>query len=97
MTMNFQKLMLIVFAGCVALLVSTSAFAQTNGTKVFDPAAERPTLNANEVKVFPVEKIYFSGTSNTVEARRLADIGNFVKERLARLGQFSPIAPTIDS
>jgi hypothetical protein len=53
---------------------------ERDGVKVFDPAAEKISLNGNEVKTFPVEMVYFSGTSNTVEARILADIGNFVKE-----------------
>jgi hypothetical protein len=53
---------------------------ERNGVKVFDPAASQMALNANEVKVFPAERVYFSGTSNTVEARILADIGNFIKE-----------------
>ena len=54
---------------------------ERNGVKVFDPAASQLALNANEVKVFPAEMVYFSGTSNTVEARILADIGNFIKEK----------------
>src|SRR5262245_23451770 len=51
-----------------------------NGVKVVDPPAASITLAKGEVKVFPMEKVYFSGTSNTVEAKILADIGNFVKE-----------------
>ena len=53
---------------------------ERDGVKVFDPAASQLSLNAHEVKVFPAEMVYFSGTSNTVEARILADIGNFIKE-----------------
>src|SRR5215813_13021038 len=51
-----------------------------NGAKVVDPPAATITLAKGEVKVFPVEKVYFNGTSNTVEAKILADIGNLVKE-----------------
>ena len=53
---------------------------ERDGVKVVDPPAEKITLNGGETKTFPVERVYFSGTSNTVEARILADIGNFVKE-----------------
>ena len=53
---------------------------ERDGVKVFDPAAEKMSLGGKETKVFPVEQVYFSGTSNTVEARILADIGNLVKE-----------------
>lgn len=53
---------------------------ERDGVKVVDPPAEKITLNGGETKVFAVERVYFSGTSNTVEARMLADIGNFVKE-----------------
>ena len=53
---------------------------ERDGVKVFDPAASQLSLNAHEVKVFPAERVYFSGTSNTVEGRILADIGNFIKE-----------------
>jgi len=53
---------------------------ERNGVKVFDPPAEKITLNGGETKTFPVQQVYFSGTSNTVEARILADIGNLVQE-----------------
>jgi len=51
-----------------------------NGVKVFDPPAATISLAKNGVMVFPMEKVYFNGNSNTVEAKILADIGNLVKE-----------------
>ena len=53
-----------------------------NGVKVIDPPAATISLAKGEVKVFPMEQVYFSGTSNTVEAKILADIGNLVKETI---------------
>src|SRR5262245_35255772 len=53
-----------------------------NGVKVVDPPAATISLAKGEVKVFPMEQVYFSGTSNTVEAKILADIGNLVKETI---------------
>ncbi len=67
-------------AGVVASNFTYKRVIERNGVKVFDPPAEKMTLTAKQVKVFPIEKVYFSGTSNTVEARILADIGNFVPE-----------------
>ena len=67
-------------AGVIASNFTYKRVIERNGVKVFDPPAEKMTLTAKQVKVVPIEKVYFSGTSNTVEARILADIGNFVPE-----------------
>ncbi|MFN0121727.1 MAG: CARDB domain-containing protein [Blastocatellia bacterium] len=51
-----------------------------DGIKVHDPAAAQITLNPGESKVFPLVKVGLPGTTNEMEAKVLADIGNFVKE-----------------
>lgn len=51
-----------------------------DGLKIYDPPAEKLTLNPGETKTFPMVKVNLPGTSNQVEASILGDIGNFVKE-----------------
>jgi hypothetical protein len=59
----------------------TYKMVATNGTtKIYDPPAAQLSLNAKEVKVFPMVKLSHALKHNDIAARILADIGNFVKE-----------------
>ncbi|HWQ33950.1 MAG TPA: CARDB domain-containing protein [Blastocatellia bacterium] len=54
---------------------------ERDGLKVYDPAAAKLTLNANETKTFPPVEVSLPGHTNVVDARILADIGNLVQEK----------------
>jgi len=56
------------------------AVVRLNGAKVFDPPAETISLIPGRSKTFVATIIHNTPGSKTVEAKLLADIGNFVKE-----------------
>lgn len=53
---------------------------EVDGNKVYDPAAAKMTIAANQSKQLGVIKVQLGGTTDVVTAKLLADIGNFVKE-----------------
>jgi hypothetical protein len=59
----------------------TYKMVASNGTsKLYDPPAAQLSLNAKEVKVFPMVKLSHADKNYAISARILADIGNLVKE-----------------
>lgn len=53
---------------------------EVDGNKVYDPAAAKMTIAANQSKQLGVVKVQLGGITDVVTAKLLADIGNFVKE-----------------
>ncbi|MFN7927814.1 MAG: hypothetical protein U0Y68_07685 [Blastocatellia bacterium] len=51
-----------------------------NGNKVYDPPAEKLSLNAGESKSFPLVPVTLAGITNNVEADILANIMRLMKE-----------------
>lgn len=51
-----------------------------DGNKVYDPAAAKMSIPANQSKQLGVVKVPLGGITDVVTAKLLADIGNFVKE-----------------